>query len=143
MFHSARHLTWTTYVIGGIILILGLLAAVLAGTMVVRSLRRLTREVERIQAGNLDEVVTPPLLQDEIGTLARAIEDMRLTLKRELERRDTRVSVASHELRTPMTTIMGSANCSCVDRCPRPPSGSGWSTSTETARGLPPSWTMC
>lgn len=84
--HLTRHLTRNTYLLGGITIIIALLVSLFFGVTTVRPLRKLTREVERIGKGNLEEAITSPLMEDEIGTLARAAEGMRKALREDQER---------------------------------------------------------
>ncbi len=88
--------------------LLALLLARYLAVLIVSPIERLT---ERLATGPLDAVVPNDLVEeprnDEIGTLARALQQAgeRLTAAAERERRFLRE--ASHELRTPITVIQG------------------------------------
>jgi histidine kinase len=81
--------------------------------LVFTPLRALRESARRIAGGDLDHVVANAG-GDEIGTVCRTFEAMRLTLKESIAERlrfeDARklmVATISHDLRTPITTIKG------------------------------------
>ncbi|MEM7352389.1 MAG: HAMP domain-containing sensor histidine kinase [Acidobacteriota bacterium] len=88
-----------------------LLALLLARTLALRIVSPIERLTGRLAQGSLDAVVSDELVRelrdDEIGTLARALQSAgrELTASAERERRFLRE--ASHELRTPITVIQG------------------------------------
>lgn len=88
----------------GVALLLGL---VLAATLS-RRLGRLRRSALALAA---DGVGAPPPRHDpgsdEVGDLARALASMQAALRRQEEARRAFVATASHELRTPITSIQG------------------------------------
>jgi len=88
----------------GVALLLGL---VLAATLS-RRLGRLRRSALALAA---DGVSAPPPPADsgadEVGDLARALASMQAALRRQEEARRAFVATASHELRTPITSIQG------------------------------------
>jgi signal transduction histidine kinase len=110
------------------LLVLGvglLLAALAAGVPIVnrfvRDIRGLTDSAETIARGDLSRPVTIPLQHDEIATLARMFEQMRLevgrsraALEQRLQEREELIRLKeeflasiSHELRTPLNAIVG------------------------------------
>jgi signal transduction histidine kinase len=72
--------------------------------------RRLLRLVKTIkQVGKTGELDTPELDngKDEISTLNKAFNKLMLQIKENQERKDEFIGIASHELKTPLTTIKG------------------------------------
>lgn len=80
-----------TYLLGGITLAVALMAVGLTTRLVVLPVQRLTRSLQKIAKGNLEEAITPTLLEDEIGILTRAAEEMRVALKQRTEELARRV----------------------------------------------------
>jgi heavy metal sensor kinase len=100
----------------GILLILTpsvfLVALLGGGTLVSRALRpvdELTRTAMEIEHQHLDRRVTPPRPDDEIGRLAGAFNEMLSRLDRSFRQIQQFTADASHELKTPLTTIRGEA----------------------------------
>jgi heavy metal sensor kinase len=67
----------------------------------------ITRHARRITAENLDQVITVPNVNDEIGRLAATINDMIRRLHESFARVRQFSADASHELRTPLTVVRG------------------------------------
>ncbi len=90
----------------------GTLIALLLGIVVARSLtsplRELTRATRAMSAGDLDQHI-PVRSQDELGELARSFNQLSddLLASRELRRQMT--ADIAHELRTPLSLILGHA----------------------------------
>ncbi|MGI8610182.1 MAG: sensor histidine kinase [Candidatus Dormibacteria bacterium] len=94
-----------------------LLAAVVTPLLVSRALRPLRRVTEAssaLAAGDMNRRVDEPAVQDEVGRLSRAFNDMAAAVQRAFHIREESesgmrafVSDASHELRTPLTTLQG------------------------------------
>jgi signal transduction histidine kinase len=87
----------------------GLLTAVLVGALIagrtVRRIRRLRDTAERVaQVGPVAEF-RPEAGRDEIGDLSRTFAFMQERLRAQEQARRTFVSTASHELRTPVTSL--------------------------------------
>ena len=84
--------------------------------ILVRPIRRLTKAADAI-AGNTGEQVSLPVeRQDEIGTLARAFSRMQgavgereTELREESESRQALLDALAHEMRTPLTSLLGNA----------------------------------
>ncbi|WP_202421721.1 HAMP domain-containing sensor histidine kinase [Gordonia sp. SID5947] len=108
---GVRHSEWIT----GIILAveIPLLVVVAAGAvylLVGRSLRpvsRITKQVNEITATALEQRVPVPAADDEISTLATTMNDMLSRLENAREAQLRFVADASHELRSPLTSIVG------------------------------------
>ncbi len=86
--------------------------AVLAWWLVGRALRpvdRLTERVDRISSANLDERLPVPAGGDEVARLAIVMNEMLDRLERSDERQRRFAADASHELRSPLTTIRAAA----------------------------------
>ena len=89
---------------------LGLLLALVGGFVVSRSLARRVKELEqgaeKVAAGDLTAVF-PTSRDDELGQLARALNDMQRQLVRLESARRRFIATASHELRTPIFSLGG------------------------------------
>ena len=89
---------------------LGLLLALAGGFVVSRSMARRVRVIERgagqVSAGDFTAVF-PTDKDDELGQLARALDDMQRQLAQLESARRRFIATASHELRTPIFSIGG------------------------------------
>jgi two-component system OmpR family sensor kinase len=89
---------------------LGLLLALVGGFVVSRSIARRVRVLERaadqVAAGDFTAVF-PTAKNDELGQLARALDDMQRQLAQLESARRRFIATASHELRTPIFSIGG------------------------------------
>ena len=89
---------------------LGLLLALGGGFLVSRSIARRVRVLERaadqVAAGDFTAVF-PTAKDDELGQLARALDDMQRQLAQLESARRRFIATASHELRTPIFSIGG------------------------------------
>lgn len=104
-------------------LIVELLAMVLAGGMVLLLCRRMTRPLEQLEQASR-QIAAGAYSQrtgihgsDEIASLsrsfdemARAVEDTVQTLQQNARQKDDFVAAFTHELKTPMTSILGFAD---------------------------------
>lgn len=103
--------TWTATVLlllGIPVLMLG--TAVAAWWVTGRALRpvvRIREQVERITLQNLSRRVPTPRSRDEVGRLAVTMNDMLARLEASQQSQARFVADASHELRSPLTTIAG------------------------------------
>ena len=83
-----------------------LLAGALAAEPLARRLARLRAAADRIARGSFDEPIVDHK-GDEIGELARSLDEMRSRLDALERARSAFIANASHELRTPLTALGG------------------------------------
>ncbi len=83
-----------------------LLAGALAAEPLARRLARLRGSADRIAHGSFSEPIVDRA-HDEIGELARSLEEMRVRLEALERSRSAFIANASHELRTPLTALGG------------------------------------
>ncbi|MGV9710864.1 sensor histidine kinase [Gordonia sp. NPDC003424] len=106
-----RHSEWMT---GAILLAeIPILVAIAAGAVYLlvglslRPVSRITKQVDEITATELEQRVSVPQTEDEIHTLATTMNDMLGRLERSRDAQLRFVADASHEVRSPLTTIVG------------------------------------
>ena len=94
--------------------ILGLLIAILAGyflsSRILNPIRVMTQAARRIEAERMDERIPMRPVRDELTELAKTFNHMLNRLQAGFRRQQRFVSDASHELRTPVTVILGYAD---------------------------------
>ncbi len=83
----------------------GVLAWLLAGRAL-RPVEAIRAEVAGVSAGDLDRRVPEPPFDDEIGRLARTMNEMLARLQSAQHRQRQFVSDASHELRSPIAALL-------------------------------------
>ncbi|MEV6601006.1 HAMP domain-containing sensor histidine kinase [Actinoplanes sp. NPDC051346] len=102
VFNLSRPNTLRIAVVTGAVLIVAVLVTILAGRRLVRPLRALTAAAD----GPADHHSRVPVTTaDEIGYLARALNDLAERRERSESLRRAMVSDVAHELRTPLTNI--------------------------------------
>ena len=95
------------FLVGGVFAFLAALAiGLLAAEPLARRLQRLRRSADAISHGSFGRPIADRS-RDEIGDLARSLEDMRQRLEQLEQARSQFLANASHELRTPLTSIGG------------------------------------
>lgn len=88
----------------------GLAVAALLGVVLAATLSRRLGRLRRSALELASDVNAPPPTDrgaDEVGDLARALASMQRALRRQEEARRAFVATASHELRTPITSMQG------------------------------------
>lgn len=85
---------------------LSLIAGVLVSTPLTRRVTRLEQGAERVSAGDFTTQF-PTQQMDELGQLARALDDMQRQLAELDSARKRFIATASHELRTPIFSLAG------------------------------------
>ncbi len=96
---------WLTLITATLVLTgLFILASILLGEQITRPLRRLTAAAHRLASGDLS-VRMEMDRQDELGDLAAAFDHMAEEISQLLARERAFVANASHELRSPVTSI--------------------------------------
>ncbi|RJP46596.1 MAG: HAMP domain-containing protein [Anaerolineaceae bacterium] len=85
-----------------------LLLGILLSRTISRPIRELTRATHAVSEGDLDQQV-PVRSRDEIGELARAFNKMSAELSRSVNARRQMTADIAHELRTPLSLILGHA----------------------------------
>lgn len=88
--------------------LLALLIGILLSRSITRPVRELTRAARKLTDGALGEQV-PIRSRDEIGDLAQAFNKMSRDLARSLHLRKQMTADIAHELRTPLSLILGHA----------------------------------
>ena len=86
---------------------LTLFLSVFLARTIVRPLRMLAIAAHRVRLGRSREVVVPrlPDRRDEIGALARAISDMSIALRRQIDATEAFAADVAHELKNPLASL--------------------------------------
>ena len=86
---------------------LTLFLSVFLARTIVRPLRMLAIAAHRVRLGRRREVVVPrlPERRDEIGALARAISDMSIALRRQIDATEAFAADVAHELKNPLASL--------------------------------------
>lgn len=90
-----------------VVSVVGVMISLLTANRVVVPLRRLAETVQRSGPENLPTEFSAQFPEDEIGFLARTLENSMKRIKAFVERERQFTRDASHELRTPLTVIQG------------------------------------
>lgn len=93
-------------VAGALAVVLAVLVGVLVSGALSRRIRRLERAADRVAAGDFSGRF-PIDSRDELGQLARALDDMQRQLGQLDSARKRFIATASHELRTPIFSLSG------------------------------------
>lgn len=94
---------WLLVSVTGLTLFLSLYLA----RTIVRPLRMLAIAAHRVRLGRRREVVVPrlPDRRDEIGALARAISDMSIALRQQIDATEAFAADVAHELKNPLASL--------------------------------------
>ena len=104
---SLRHIL----IIAGVIcLILVFSAGLIFSRQIMAPVRSISRQVQRITATSLHKRLTLHAGRDEIASLTEIFNDLLGRLETAFETQNNFVSNASHELNTPLTSIIGEAD---------------------------------
>jgi two-component system, OmpR family, sensor histidine kinase BaeS len=90
------------------VILLAVLLAFLFSRMLTRPIRELTAATRAVSAGKLTQTV-PVRSRDELGELAASFNQMNAELARSTELRRQMTADIAHELRTPVSVILGHA----------------------------------
>jgi two-component system sensor histidine kinase BaeS len=90
------------------VIAMGLLLAFLLSRALTRPIRELTAATRAVSAGKLEQTV-PVRSRDELGELAASFNRMNAELARSIALRRQMTADIAHELRTPISVIMGNA----------------------------------
>lgn len=93
---------WASVIVG---VFMAVLAAIGLAFLIVRPLRSLARATERLKHG--DYSVRSTLEKGEVGRLAENFNALAMALQQEESRRAQYMADLSHELRTPITSLLG------------------------------------
>ena len=103
--YAEQQRTWLTFIlIGGVVLLVTILASMLIARQIAVPVQNLTSTSEQIAAGHLDERVAPAG-PDEIRRLGVAFNQMAERVQEMMGQQRAFVDNAAHELRSPLTSI--------------------------------------
>jgi signal transduction histidine kinase len=103
-----------------LLLLVGVTTLLLVGRALA-PVERIRAQVAKIGASRVDERIPVPETGDEIARLAETMNDMLARLQEGQQRQRRFVADASHELRSPLTTLGASLEVAAAD-----PSGAAW-----------------
>lgn len=107
-----------------VVVLLGIAAAGALARILTKHLDKLSRSARKISAGNLD-IRSNIRTRDEFGQLSRSFDNMTdrlqeniLRMESEMQRQEAFMGAFAHELKTPMTAIIGYADLLRQDGLP-------------------------
>ena len=105
-----RYMLIILFVVSVISLILALIVGYIVSSKILRPIRNVTNTAKAIEAQNMDKRLTIGKTRDEVAELADTFNHMLDRLQKSFKQQQQFVSDASHELRTPITVILGYAD---------------------------------
>ena len=102
-----RRLLWVLFITNIIGFLIALAAGFLVSRRILQPIRSLTRMARRIEVERMDSRIPLPSRRDELTDLAETFNRMLDRLQNGFKQQQQFVSDASHELRTPVTVILG------------------------------------
>lgn len=102
-----RYLLGVLFTVNIIGLILALIAGYIVSNKILQPIRDVTNTAKSIEAHNMDERLELGKSQDEVTELADTFNHMLDRLQNSFTQQQQFISDASHELRTPVTVILG------------------------------------
>lgn len=116
--HNLRLVMVFSYLIS---LLINFVLGTLFSRMALSPIVRITSNLKRVRASSLDQrLAVAAIRHDEIDNLSLTINQLLEHLQQSFESQQAFISNASHELRTPITTILGEAEVALIsDREPQ------------------------
>lgn len=109
-FHDMRQLRLILILFFFVSLIITFFMGRIFANISLRPIVKMTADLKRIRSSNLDmRLETKPVKKDEIDNLSLTINQMLEHLEQSFDSQKSFVANASHELRTPITAILGEA----------------------------------
>lgn len=102
-----RHLQRVLFIITIIGFLIALLAGYFLSSRILKPIRTLTQTARKIEVERMDRRIEVPPVHDELAELATTFNHMLDRLEAGFHQQQRFVSDASHELRTPVTVILG------------------------------------
>ena len=102
-----RYLIGILFTVNIVGLILALIVGYIVSNKILQPIRNVTNTAKSIEAHNMDERLELGKTQDEVTELADTFNHMLDRLQNSFKQQQQFVSDASHELRTPVTVILG------------------------------------
>ena len=102
-----RYLLTILFVVNIVGVIFALIVGYIVSSKVLKPIRDVTNTAKSIEANNMDERLELSKSQDEVTELADTFNHMLDRLQESFKQQQQFVSNASHELRTPVTVILG------------------------------------
>ncbi len=102
-----RYLLVILFTVNILGLILALIVGYIVSNKILQPIREVTKTAKSIEANNMDERLALRKTKDEVTELAETFNHMLDRLQESFKQQQQFVSDASHELRTPVTVILG------------------------------------
>jgi len=102
---SFQEIGFMMFIVG--MLAISLIIARLGSARIIRPLQNLSSQIRRIQPDSSFKRIPPHYADEELNEIARVLNDLLKALDTYIRREKALVSLASHELRTPIAVISG------------------------------------